>query len=480
MRPFLSEGEFLQYQRDRRSHWNDVARRFKGSRRAASYYHRRLQEIFGFLIPPGQRVLEIGCGDGDLIASLEPEFGLGVDFSSEMVQRASRKHQRLAFIQADAHSLPLNVSFDFVILSDLLNDVWDVQAVLEEVVRVSEAHTRVIITSHNRMWEPLLSVADRLNLAKPNLRQNWLTVEDLDNLLHLAGMELIHTWPEILWPLGTPLLAPFSNRFLSRFWPFTHLALTHVLVARTRTRKVDPAMDSISIVVPARNEAGNIVPLLDRLPEFNQPAEVIFVEGHSRDDTYSAIEDAIADETALKCKLIQQQGEGKGDAVREGFKQAEGDILVILDADLSVPPEDLPRFIEALTSGKAEFANGVRLVYPMQDEAMRFANLIGNKFFSLAFSWVLGQPVKDTLCGTKAIRREDYEKIAANREYFGKLDPFGDFDLLLGAAKRNLKIVDVPIRYRSRTYGSTNISRWRHGLLLFRMLSTAARKLKFV
>lgn len=481
VRPFLGEGEFRNYQRDRRLHWDNVARQFGESRRAASYYHRRLGDVFGFLIPAGQRVLEIGCANGDLLASLKPDFGLGVDFSSEMVQQAAGKHPQLTFIHADAHSLPVQASFDFVILSDLLNDVWDVQAVLEEVVRVSEAHTRVIITSYNRMWEPLLSLADRLNLARPNLRQNWLTVEDLDNLLYLSEMELIHTWPEILWPLGTPLLAPFSNRFLCRFWPFTHLALTHVLVARPRAKeKNNPTLESISVIVPARNEAGNIDPLLDRLPVFKQPAEVIFVEGHSHDDTYDAIEKAIARETPWECKLIQQRGEGKGDAVREGFKLAEGDVLVILDADLSVPPEDLPRFIEALTSGKAEFVNGVRLVYPMQDEAMRFANLIGNKFFSIAFSWVLGQSIKDTLCGTKAISRVNYEKIAANRDYFGDFDPFGDFDLLLGAAKHNLKIVDIPVRYRSRTYGSTNISRWRHGLLLFRMLTTAARKLKFV
>jgi glycosyltransferase involved in cell wall biosynthesis len=233
-------------------------------------------------------------------------------------------------------------------------------------------------------------------------------------------------------------------------------------------------------VVPARNEAGNIVPLLERLPKIDQPMEVIFVEGHSEDDTYAVIEKALEGEHHWEGILLRQDGEGKGDAVRQGFRTASGDMLIILDADLSVPPEDLTRFIDAMLSGKAEFANGVRLVYPMQDQAMRFANLIGNKFFSLAFSWVLGQSVKDTLCGTKVIWRKDYEVIAENRAYFGDIDPFGDFDLLLGAAKKQLKIMDIPIRYRRRTYGSTNIARWRHGALLFRMLVTAARKIKFV
>jgi glycosyltransferase involved in cell wall biosynthesis len=293
-------------------------------------------------------------------------------------------------------------------------------------------------------------------------------------------MELVRTWPEILWPFQTPLLAGFFNRYLCRFWPFNQFALTHILVARPTPAETRIARNGISIVIPARNEAGNIRPIFSRIPEFELPVELIFVEGHSTDGTYAEIEEAIGENSGRNCKLIRQNGQGKGDAVREGFLHAQGDILVILDADLTVPPEDLPRFVDALLSGRAEFANGVRLVYPMQDEAMRFVNLVGNKFFSLGFSWLLGQPVKDTLCGTKAIWREDYEIIAQNRQYFGETDPFGDFDLLLGAAKKQLKILDIPIRYRSRTYGSTNISRWRNGAQLLRMLFTAARKVKFI
>jgi hypothetical protein len=424
--------------------------------------------------------LEVGCGEGDLIAALQPGFGVGIDFSSTMIEDAKRRHDSVFFVQADAHSLPMDTTFDVIILSDLLNDVWEVQTVLEEVSRLSSPNTRILINSYNRLWEPLLAIADRLNLARPNLYQNWLTIEDLKNLLHLSEMEIIRTWPEILWPLNTPLLASFCNRFLCRFWPIHHLALTHILVARPIPRELDPVEPTISVIVPTRNEAGNIPEIFKRMPDFSLPLEVIFVEGHSQDDTYAVIEAHIQQEQRWRSKLFRQQGEGKGDAVREGFLHAEGDILIILDADLTVPPEDLPRFIDALQSYKAEFANGVRLVYPMHEEAMRFVNLIGNKFFSLGFSWVLGQSIKDTLCGTKAMWRKDYEVIAENRSYFGDIDPFGDFDLLLGAAMSNLKIVDIPIRYRRRTYGSTNISRWRHGALLFKMLLTAARKIKFV
>ena len=208
--------------------------------------------------------------------------------------------------------------------------------------------------------------------------------------------------------------------------------------------------------------------------------ELIFVEGHSSDDTFAAIERGLADHPHRPARLFRQSGRGKGDAVRLGFSQATGDILMILDADMTVPPEDLPRFYDALHSGKGEFVNGVRLTYPMQDGAMRFANLLGNKFFSLAFSWLLGQPIKDTLCGTKVLRRDAYQALASNRAYFGDFDPFGDFDLLFGASKLGLQIVELPIRYRERTYGSTNIQRWRHGWLLLKMCVFAAGRIKFI
>jgi glycosyltransferase involved in cell wall biosynthesis len=298
-------------------------------------------------------------------------------------------------------------------------------------------------------------------------------------LLHLANFEVIKHGSEILWPLPIPLLADLANRFLVKLWPFKYLALTNFIVARPQPQ---PAMTapSVSVVVPARNEAGNIPAIMARTPYLGQGTELVFVEGHSQDDTYTAIEQAMAAYPERCCQLFRQTGVGKGDAVRLGFQHARGDILMILDADLTVPPEDLPRFYEAIRSGKGEFINGVRLVYPMEKEAMRFANLLGNKFFSLAFSWLLGQPIKDTLCGTKVLWRTDYELIVANRAYFGDFDPFGDFDLLFGAAKLNLKIIDLPIHYRQRTYGTTNIQRWKHGLLLLRMVLFAARRIKFV
>jgi glycosyltransferase involved in cell wall biosynthesis len=334
---------------------------------------------------------------------------------------------------------------------------------------------------YSRLWEQPLAIAQWLGLGKPELYQNWLTVQDVVGLLELADFEVIRHWEEILWPLPTPLLATLANRYLVKLCPFKLFALTNFIVAKLRPQRLPQGQEQlVSVIIPARNEAGNIPAIFERIPKLGRETELVFIEGHSTDDTYAAIAKAIADHPERRCQLFQQAGSGKGDAVRLGFAHANGDVLMILDADLTVPPEDLPRFYEVLRSGKGEFVNGVRLIYPMEKEAMRFFNLVGNKFFSLAFSWMLGQPIKDTLCGTKALWRSDYERIRANRSYFGDFDPFGDFDLLFGAAKLNLKIVEIPVRYRERTYGATNIQRWKHGWLLLKMVLFAARRIKFV
>jgi SAM-dependent methyltransferase len=469
------------YQNVRIAHWDEVARKKDNWTSSGAYYHQRLEQIYQFLVAPEQRVLEIGCGMGDLLAALNPALGVGIDFSSEMVKRGAQRHPQLHFIQGDAHHLSLNKTFDVIILSDLINDLWDVQTVFQEIAPLSTPRTRVIINTYSRLWELPLALAQRRNLATPLLSQNWLTVEDTTGLLNLADFEVIRHWEEFLWPLDTPLLAGLCNRFLVKLWPFRYFALTNLIIARPRPNNQQLDEEPlVSVIVPARNEAGNIQHIFERTPEMGKGTELVFVEGHSKDDTLSAIEKAMADNPERQCKLLQQTGVGKGDAVRLGFDNASGDMLMILDADLTVPPEDLPRFYEALRSAKGDFANGVRLVYPMEEQAMRYLNMVGNKFFSLVFSWLLGQPIKDTLCGTKVLWKEDYELIAANRAYFGDFDPFGDFDLLFGAAKLNHKIVDLPIRYRQRTYGATNIQRWKHGWLLLRMVFFAARRIKFM
>ncbi len=474
--PFDEAG--VEYQQTRKAHWDSVAQKREHWRGMGRWYHRRLMEVYKFLVNPNQRVLEIGCGMGELIAHLHPSRGVGLDFSPEMIARAKQLHPDIEFHQLDAQDLSsLEGEFDVIIFSDTVNDLWDVQGSLEQVRKFCTPHTRLIMNFYSHLWQFPLTLAQSLNLAAPMLSQNWLTPQDIDNMLRLAGFESIRTSREILWPLP---LGGFANRYLVKLWPFHNLALSNFVIARPAPQPAPVGRPSVSVVIAARNEAGNIKSIFERVPKMGSKTEIVFVEGHSRDNTYKTIADEIPLHPSTPSLLLRQLGIGKADAIRLGFEKASGDILMILDADLTVPPEDLPRFYDAIVSGKGEFINGVRLVYPMEKEAMRTLNFIGNKLFSMAFSWLLGQPIKDTLCGTKVMWREDYEKIAANRSFFGDFDPFGDFDLIFGAAKLNRKIVDLPIRYRDRTYGTTNISRWTHGLLLLRMVAFAARRVKFV
>ena len=471
------EEEFRQYRDARVVSWTIAAHR--SDRSWGGYYRLRLQEAFRLLIPEGKNVLEIGCGSGDLLAALKPAVGIGIDITPAMVAMARERHPALKFKVADVHELEMSgQQFDFIILSDVINDLWDVQAALEKLHPSCGPSTRLVFNFFSHLWQLPLSLAQCLGVASATKPQNWFSRHDLRALLELSGFEELRDWEEVVIPLPVPGLAHVANRFLARAAPFRWFAMTNFMVARPAA-SMRIANPTVSVIIAARNEEGHIDELMERVPEMGRGTEIIFVEGNSTDNTWEAIEKAISKNPQRNCKLLKQPGKGKGDAVRMGFNAARGDILMILDADITVPPEDLPRFYDVLVSGKGEFANGVRLVYPMQDEAMRFSNLVGNKFFSWAFSWLLGQPIRDTLCGTKVLWASDYRRIAENRTYFGDFDPFGDFDLLFGAAKLNLRILEVPIRYRARRYGETNIQRWRHGWLLLRMVMFAARRIKF-
>lgn len=473
----------LRYTKARITHWDRVSPRKENPKRAGNFYHQLLHRYYRFLIPSGMRILELGCGQGDLLAALEPSIGVGVDVSYEMVRCAAGKHPHLHFVRTDVHELVVKGTFDVIILSDLVNDLWDVQQLFENLRAFSHSGTKVVINFYNNLWRVPLALVNRLGLGAELLEQNWFSPHDIFNLLELAGFDVIRHQAKILLPMRIPLLSNLANRYLVNFIPLSWFALTNIVIARPAPglpseQSQEPA--SVSVVIPARNEAGNIETIINRIPVLGSTTELVFVEGHSSDNTYETIQDVIAKYPDRQCKLLRQPGRGKGDAVRLGFCEAAGDILMILDADMTVPPEDLTRFFDAINSGKGDFINGVRLVYPLENQSMRFINILGNKFFSLAFSWLLGQPIKDTLCGTKVLRKKDYDTIAANRKYFGDFDPFGDFDLLFGAAKFNLKISEIPIRYRSRIYGDTNISRWRHGWLLVKMVAFAARRIKFI
>jgi ubiquinone/menaquinone biosynthesis C-methylase UbiE len=452
-------------------------------RQLRSGYFAELIRRYQFSVEPDAGILEIGVGTGDLLAALRPSRGVGVDICPEMLAIARKSHPELELYEAAAEDLScVSGVFDYIVLSDLTVHIYDILAFLESLHRFCHARTRLIFNFHSRLWQPVLYALSLLGHHHKHYRTNWVTIEDLQNLLHLAGYEVVKTDRSTLLPARGWFLSAFANRILYRLPLINHLCLVNWIVARDKVPLASVHERSVSVICPCRNEAGNIRAVIDRLPSFAGGVELIFVEGGSNDGTWETIEKEVhrSSRRGLQVKALKQSGKGKADAVRLGFSKATGDVLVILDADLSVPPEDLPTFVEVLAKGTGEFVNGSRLVYPMDERAMRFLNLIANKFFALVFSYILDQPVKDTLCGTKVLTRADYLHILKGRNYFGDFDPFGDFDLLFGAAKRGLKIVEIPVRYHERVYGQTNISRFRDGWTLIRMSWFGLKRFKFI
>jgi ubiquinone/menaquinone biosynthesis C-methylase UbiE len=448
-----------------------------------SYYWEDIYQYIDYFIEEESSVLEIGCGTGDLLNGLKAKNKTGIDFSDGMIAEAKKKYPSINFEVKDAENLDNLQTFDVIVISNLVGYLHDVQAVFQELNKVCHEHTKVIVNYYSKLWEPALSLAEKIGLKTKGPQQNWLTQQDLNNLLVLAGFDVYKSNRRMILPLYIPLLSPLFNRYIAKFPIFKSLCINHYSFAQPRLSYSNEDVAekySTTVVIPARNESGNIENAILRMPKFGKHIEIIFVEGNSTDDTWETIQKIQEKyKGQYDIKITQQEGKGKGDAVRKGYAMATGDILMILDADLTVPPEDLPKFYNALATGKGGFINGSRLVYAMDKNAMRFLNMLGNKFFSWAFSWLLEQPFRDTLCGTKVMFRTDYIKLISNRKFFGEFDPFGDFDLIFGAYKLNLKIVEVPIRYKERTYGDTNISRFKHGLILLRMCAFASRKIKF-
>ena len=449
--------------------------------RRNAYFYEQDRAYMGFLVPPGLRILEIGCGNGQLLASLNPSHGVRIDLSLNMIDAAERAFPQCDFrvgdVEDEACLRELDQQFDVVIISDTIGLLDDCQSVFQNLHYVSTSDTRLIVAYYSRAWEPIMRVGEFLGLKMPQAPQNWLSTEDIIGMFYLADHEPIKREWRTLLPRRMFGLGTLINKYVAPIPIIRRLCLRTYVVARPM-RNVGMDSPSATVLIPCRNERGNVEPAVQRVPRFCEDLEVLFVEGGSTDGTLAEIERVISAYPQNDIRVVRQPGKGKGDAVRHGFSEAKGDVLMILDGDLTVPPESLPKFYNAIVTGKGEFVNGTRLVYPMDGKAMRPLNEIANHFFSRLFSWLLDQRFTDTLCGTKVLTRANYEHIVANRAYFGEFDPFGDFDLIFGAAKLNLKIVELPVRYAARSYGETQISRFRHGLLLIRMVVFAFRKLK--
>ncbi|MFH0805617.1 MAG: glycosyltransferase family 2 protein [Patescibacteria group bacterium] len=410
------------------------------------YYHQDIKKFLKFSVPKDASVLKIDCSKGKI----------------------------------PVKKLKISKKYDYIIALDLIGFSTDIQKTFQQIYKMTHSKSRIILTYHSYLWEPILKIAEQLKLKRPQSFQNWLVSSDIQNLLYLAGFEIIKKGERLLIPKYIPLISTLFNQYFAKLPLLRSLCLTRYFIVRPYSKRKLLEKPSVSIVIAARNEKGNIESAVQRIPEIGSHTEIIFVEGGSTDDTFEEIKRIQQKYSKKDIKVFKQSGKGKGDAIRKGFSKAKGDILMILDADLTVKPEELPKFYKAIVSGSGDFINGCRLIYPLEKESMRFLNILGNKFFSLMFSWLLDQRIKDTLCGTKVLWKEDYQRIKEGRNFFGNFDPFGDFDLIFGAAKLNLKIIDLPIRYQERTYGSTNISRFSNGWLLLKMSVFAAKKIKFI
>ena len=460
-----------------KEYYNQVASKREKWKKRNRFYHKNLEKYYSFIIPAQNRVIEIGCGTGDLLNSINPLHGVGIDFASNVIEIAKQKYPHLNFYVDNAEELAINEKFDYIIVSDLISCLWDVQKAVQNIKKLCHEKTRIVISNYNYLWESILKLGEKIGLKQKQPNQNWLSFHDIENLLYLEDFQVIKLDRKLLLPKYIPGLHFLFNIILANLPLVNRLDLVNIIIAKPIFPKTTDY--TVSIIIPAKNEKGNIENVIKRTPIFGKSQEFIFIEGNSSDNTY---EEMIRTKEVYKDKDIKifiQIGKGKGNAVRQGFDNASGEILMILDADLTTPPEELPKFYEAIRNGKGEFINGCRLVYPMEKQAMRFLNLIGNKFFGWFFSYLLGQKLKDTLCGIKVFFKFDYEKIKKNRIYFGDFDPFGDFDLLFGAAKLNLKIIEIIVRYKEREYGTTQINRFKHGWLLIKMSLFAAKKIKF-
>lgn len=454
------------------------------SRKFNAAYREDDRRFMRFLIPAGKRVLELGCGQGKLLATLEPSYGVGVDFGAGTIAKAKQLHPNLHFVLGDVEDPATLASiegpFDYIVIADTIGMFEDIDGTLRRVHHLCEPSTRIIISYYSHLWEPILKLAELLHLRSKRPKINYIATVDFMNLMDLADFEVISQEQRQLIPLRWFGLGPFVNRYIAPLPGIRQLCLRTYIVGRP-VRPFPDRKLSASILIPCRNERGNIENAILRIPRFGSSQEILFVEGNSSDGTFQECErvrDAYKDSWDIK--VLKQDGKGKGDAVRKGFAAATGDVLMILDADLTMPPEVLPKYHTLIETGKAEFVNGTRLIYPMENEAMRPLNLIANRCFAYLFSYLVNTRLTDTLCGTKVLLRTNYEILVREREYFGNFDPFGDFDLIFGAAKQNLKIIETPIHYKARTFGETQISRFRDGWLLLKMVWFAYRKLKAV
>lgn len=422
------------------------------------YYYDRIKRMLRFIIEPNKRVLEVRCQVGDLLASVEPCYGVGVEISQKLVDVARHNYPNLNFVCANPEELALGEKFDYVIVGHIFDTV-DILGALNQVMAHCTQSTRIVIINYNQVWEPVLELASSLGARSPYVEPNWVSAEDVNQFLVLSGFTPLRTHQILLFPKYIPLISGLFNEFLAKLPGLRRLCMIQLIVARPKPLAHDESKTSVSVVVPCRNEKGNVQVAVERIPEMGSHTEIIFCDDKSTDGTADEVRRMQKLYPNRDIRLLDGPGICKAENVWTGFRAATGDVLMILDADLTVMPEELPFFFTALVANTGEFVNGSRLVYPVPKTAMKFFNRAGNRVFGVVFSYLLSQRFKDTLCGTKALWRKDWLKIEKNLGSWGIRDLWGDYELIFGASKLHLEIVEMPVHYQERTYGVTKMTR---------------------
>ncbi len=457
----------------RREHQQAIAGTRNNWIHSNRYFYERLKRVLRFIVEPRKRVLEVRCETGHLLASVMPSYGVGVEISDAMVEVARRQHPDLHFVKCDPETLELNETFDYILFNHIFDTV-DILRAFESIRRHCTAETQIVVINYNQLWEPMLRLASKVGLRSRFVEPNWVSENDIRGFLKLAGFRPVRKHRLLLFPKWLPLVSSVMNGFLARLPGLRRLCLMQVIVARPLTEPKREEDLAVSVVIPCRNEAGNIEHAVKRIPSMGRHTEILFCDDKSTDGTAEEVRRMQSLYPDKHIRLVEGPGKCKAENVWTGFRAADGDVLMILDADLAVMPEELPVFLRALATSRGDFVNGSRLVYPMQHLAMKFANIIGNKFFGLVFSFLLDQRIKDTLCGTKVLWRKDWIRMEPCLGTWGIQDHWGDYELLFGASKLHLEIVEVPVHYQERIHGVTKMTRvFANGLRMLRICSHA-------
>jgi glycosyl transferase family 2/methyltransferase family protein len=444
---------------------------------ANRYYYDRIKRLLRFIVEPQSRVLELRCQTGDLLAAVEPSSGVGVEISQNLVDLAQEKHPQFRFICADPEDVALGEKFDYIVIRQIY-DTADILAAIRRVRAHCTPETRVITINYNQLWEPILELASKIGLRSPVVEPNWVTDADVRGFLDLSGFRPLRTHHILLFPKYIPLISAFFNEFLAKLPLLRRFCLIQVIVARPDPVPHTKNELSASVIVPCRNERGNIEAAVERIPDMGKHTEIIFCDDKSTDGTADEVRRMQTLYAHRDIRLVNGPGICKAENVWTGFRHATGDILMILDADLTVMPEELPYFFDALAENKGEFINGSRLVYPIPKTAMKFFNRAGNKVFGIVFSYLLNHRFKDTLCGTKVLWRKDWLRIENELGSWGIRDLWGDYELILGASKLHLEIAEMPVHYQERVYGVTKMTKvFANGVRMLRICRGAWRKL---